>query len=159
LGVARVLIFDRYDAHAILFNERMATSLVAVAVLAFIARTWASAEKGSYEQQSLPLLIITINAVALMTLNREIADAFEGIVRNFAYSGLWMAYGAGLMCVGFWKTSRFLRWQALILIFVTVFKVFIFDTAFLNRGYRIMSFIALGLVLLVTSFLYQRNWL
>jgi uncharacterized membrane protein len=59
---------------------------------------------------------------------------------------------------GFWKSSRFLRWQALILIFITICKVFLYDTSSLDRGYRILSLIALGLVLLVTSFLYQRDW-
>jgi uncharacterized membrane protein len=159
LGICRILFLDRYGPHAILFNERMLTSLIAVAVLVFVARSLAVAKNGDSEKQLVPLLIIAINAIALVALNREITDAFEGIVRDFAYSALWMAYGAGLMFVGFWKSSRFLRWQALILIFVTVFKVFLFDTASLNRGYRIMSFIALGLVLLVTSFLYQRKWL
>ncbi len=68
-----------------------------------------------------------------------------------------MSYGAGLMLVGFWKESRFIRWQALILIGATVFKVFLYDTSSLDRGYRILSFITLGLILLATSFLYQRS--
>src|SRR5262249_21769558 len=148
LGISRVLILDRYDAHPVLFNERMLASLVAVVVLAFVARTWATAKIPGSERQLVPLLIIAINAVALVALNREITDALEGTARDFAYSALWMAYGAVLMFVGFWKTSRFVRWQALILIFVTVLKVFLFDTAHLNRGYRIMTFIALGLILL-----------
>src|SRR4030095_7618513 len=88
-------------------------------------------------------------------LNREVIDAFSGIVRAFAYSALWMAYGAALMFVGFWKSSRFLRWQALVLLFGTICKVFLYDISSLNRGYRILSFIALGLLLLATSFLYQ----
>jgi uncharacterized membrane protein len=51
-----------------------------------------------------------------------------------------------------------LRWQALVLIAVTIGKVFFYDMASLDRGYRIVSFIALGLLLLATSFLYQRRW-
>src|SRR5205085_6296799 len=82
-----------------------------------------------------------------------------GIIRDFAYSALWMSYGAALMFAGFWKKSAFLRYQALILITLTVGKVFLYDTSSLDRGYRILSFIALGLLLLATSFLYQRNWL
>ena len=77
------------------------------------------------------------------------------IARDFAYSALWMSYGAALMFVGFWKKSAFLRYQALILIALTAGKVFLYDTSSLDRGYRILSFIALGLVLLATSFLYQ----
>ena len=152
-----MIIIDRYDAHTLVLNERMLVSVIAVAALAFVARSWCAVD-GSLEQQLVPVLIVAINAVALLALNREITDAFQGIVRDFSYSALWMAYGAGLMFVGFWKASRFLRWQALILIFVTIIKVFLYDTASLDVGYRILSFIALGLVLLVTSFLYQRDW-
>ena len=63
------------------------------------------------------------------------------------------------MALGFWKRSAFLRWQALILIAVTIGKVFIYDLSELDRGYRIVSFIVLGVILLAISFAYQRDWL
>jgi uncharacterized membrane protein len=50
-----------------------------------------------------------------------------------------------------------LRWQALALFGVTIFKVFVNDMALLDGFYRIASSIALGVVLLVVSFLYQRS--
>jgi uncharacterized membrane protein len=81
------------------------------------------------------------------------------IARNFTYSAIWMAYGAALMWLGFWKRSAFLRWQALVLLAVTVVKVFAFDTSQLERGYRIISFIGLGVLLMAVSFVYQRDWL
>jgi uncharacterized membrane protein len=36
--------------------------------------------------------------------------------------------------------------------------VFIFDLSFLERFYRIVSFMLLGVVLLLISFYYQRYW-
>jgi uncharacterized membrane protein len=81
------------------------------------------------------------------------------IARDFTYSALWMAYGALLMVVGFWRRSAFVRWQALLLIAVTIVKVFVYDVSQLDRGYRIVSFIVLGVLLLVISFVYQRDWL
>jgi uncharacterized membrane protein len=51
------------------------------------------------------------------------------------------------------------RWQALILIAITVVKVFVYDVSQLERGYRIVSFIVLGALLLAISFVYQRDWL
>jgi uncharacterized membrane protein len=50
-----------------------------------------------------------------------------------------------------------LLWQALSLFGLVVIKVFIYDSSFLERFYRIVSFLILGLVLLVVSFLYQRK--
>ena len=68
-------------------------------------------------------------------------------------------YGAGLMMFGFWKRSAFVRWQALVLIAFTIGKVFIFDVSELEQGYRIISFIALGAVLMGISYVYHRDWL
>ena len=81
------------------------------------------------------------------------------IAEDFTYSALWMAYGTMLMIVGFWRRSAFVRWQALVLIAFTIVKVFVYDVSQLDRGYRIVSFIVLGVVLLTISFVYQRDWL
>jgi uncharacterized membrane protein len=70
-----------------------------------------------------------------------------------------MAYGAMLMIVGFWRRSAFVRWLGLLLIAATIVKVFAYDTSQLDRVYRILSFIVLGILLLVISFVYQRDWL
>jgi uncharacterized membrane protein len=78
-------------------------------------------------------------------------------VRDFAYSAVWMMYGSGLMLLGFWKRSAFLRWQAIVLLAMTVLKVFLVDISTLERGYRIAAFIVLGAILLAVSFFYQRS--
>ena len=49
-----------------------------------------------------------------------------------------------------------LRWQALALLGIVIGKVFIFDLSFLQRFYRILSFLFLGFALLLISFYYQR---
>jgi len=53
----------------------------------------------------------------------------------------------------------FLRWQAIVLIGITIIKVFIYDTSALQRGYRILAFMILGVILLAISFAYQKDWL
>ncbi len=68
-----------------------------------------------------------------------------------------MIYGSGLMLMGFWKRSAVLRWQAIVLLALTVIKVFLFDIGTLQRGYRIVAFIVLGAILLAVSFFYQRS--
>jgi uncharacterized membrane protein len=155
-GVVRLLAIDNFEVARLIVNERFLTSTVAVAALCYVART-AIARGNSEERRALGLLIVGINVLAVVSLNREVSDAFEGIVRDFAYSALWMMYGAGLMFAGFFKRSRFLRWQALVLIALTVLKVFLYDTSSLDRGYRILSLIGLGTLLLLISFLYQRK--
>ena len=63
------------------------------------------------------------------------------------------------MAAGFWRSSPFLRWQALVLIAVTTLKVFLYDISRLDRVYRILSLVVLGVLLLAISFAYQRDWL
>ena len=63
------------------------------------------------------------------------------------------------MTFGFWKRSAFVRWQALALIAFTIGKVFLYDVSALQQGYRIVSFIALGAVLMGISYIYHRDWL
>jgi uncharacterized membrane protein len=53
--------------------------------------------------------------------------------------------------------SPLLRWQGLALFGFTTLKVFLSDLSDLSGIYRIMSAIALGVVLLIVSFVYQRK--
>jgi uncharacterized membrane protein len=62
-----------------------------------------------------------------------------------------------LIALGIRRESALLRWQALVLFGLVVIKVFVYDSSYLERFYRIVSFFILGLVLLVVSFLYQRK--
>lgn len=71
----------------------------------------------------------------------------------------WFVEAALLMAVGFWRNSAYVRWLALGLIAATVAKVFAYDIWDLSRGYRIVSFVFLGVLLLAVSFAYQRDWL
>ena len=129
--------------------------------------------------------MLAVSALALVGLSREIGDYYarqmypspNGVTRwparmtaaanqhrlriaeDFTYSALWMAYGALLMVIGFWRKSAFFRWQALFLIAATIVKVFIYDVSQLDRGYRILSFMILGVLLLAVSFVYQKDWL
>ena len=70
-----------------------------------------------------------------------------------------MAYGAGLLAIGFVRRSAFVRWQALVLLLFTISKVFLYDISGLSAGYRVVSFMGLGAVLLGISYAYQKDWL
>jgi uncharacterized membrane protein len=151
---------------------------VAVTVLGAVA--WYASKRDDDSARGVAAVaVVALNALALIALSREVADFYSRqmvavqprrrgfyvdyrrieIERDFTYSALWMAYGAMLMIVGFLRRSAFVRWQALLLIAVTVGKVFVYDVSQLDRGYRIVSFIVLGVLLLAISFVYQRDWL
>ncbi len=182
LGVARLLAFDDFDTSQLIFNLRMATFVIAIAVMGFVAY---AASKREDETARLVgrFALIAVNALALRGLSLEIADYYSRqmtaaqpgagiwrpenweqqhtlqIAQHFTYTALFMTYGAMLMAVGFWRKSAFVRWQALVLIAATIAKVFVSDIWELDRVYRILSFVALGVLLLAISFVYQRDWL
>src|SRR3984885_5604386 len=81
------------------------------------------------------------------------------MAERFSYSAWFLIAGTALLAVGFRRRSALLRWQGLVLLAVTIFKVFLLDTSTLSQGYRIVSFLALGALLLGVSFAYQRDWL
>ncbi len=113
-----------------------------------------SLEVSDYYARQLPITSRAFWSPAAVLQRRSIL-----IARDFTYSALWMGYGAMLMIVGFWRGSAFVRWQALALIALTIVKVFVYDTSQLDHIYRIISFVALGVLLLAISFAYQRNWI
>ncbi|MGA7292804.1 MAG: DUF2339 domain-containing protein [Terriglobales bacterium] len=182
LGVARLLVLDNFVVSTALLNWRMATYLLAMAVLTLLAR-FSLKYDGEFDRQLAAGAVLAVNALALIGLTREIGDYYARetyaswngirswtpaaaanrhalvIAEDFSYSALWMSYGALLMTIGFWFKSAFFRWQALFLIAATIVKVFLYDVLQLDRGYRILSFMILGVLLLGVSFVYQKDWL
>ncbi|MCU1311545.1 MAG: rane protein [Candidatus Angelobacter sp.] len=179
LGVARLLFVDTFHTETLFFNSRFATYLVAIAVLGGIA--WQVRKERGGDHAAFVVVTVCINVLALLALNAEVADFYgrefsqlrgtQGyyapsdrwhdlrIEQAFTYSALWMLYGAVLMTVGFWRKSSILRWQALVLMAATIVKVFIFDLSSLSGPLRVVSFIALGILLMGMSFVYQKDWL
>jgi len=179
LGVFRLVFWDRFEPAQLLFNTRLASYAVGIAVLGFAAYE-CGRRKDENWQTVAAVAAVALNVLALRALSLEVADYYAQrmpsgsemwrpaglmrrrallIARDFTYSALWMAYGGMLMTIGFWLRSAFVRWQALVLIALTTVKVFVYDTSQLDRIYRIMSFIVLGVLLLAISFAYQRRWL
>jgi len=71
-------------------------------------------------------------------------------------SALWGLAGLCALLVGLRRDMRELRIGALTLLLVTVAKVFLYDLSALGSVYRVVSFMALGALLLAASFAYQR---
>jgi uncharacterized membrane protein len=167
LAAVRLLIFP-LPAPQFLFNERFAA--YDVLIICFGAVLYAAREHavsvGSDERNALGVFAVAVNFYALMALSLELWDHFgshaglgidSGLAQHLALSLLWTAYASGLIALGVNRQSALLRWQALALFGLVVGKVFFYDSSYLERFYRIVSFFILGLVLLVVSFLYQRT--
>lgn len=77
--------------------------------------------------------------------------------KQVSLSLLWLVYASGMMAVGIGKKIRDLRLLAIVTFSVTILKVFFSDLSVLHGGYRVLSLIGLGVILLGISFVYQRN--
>jgi uncharacterized membrane protein len=163
----RLLVFDIPAPH-FLWNERFLTFAIAVACFAlscyFVREIVAELNAG--ERAAFAALAMAINIYALIALSLEFWDVFgrmqelgieRGLAQQLALSILWTLYATGLIVAGIVRKSAMLRWQALALFGLVAGKVFLFDLSFLSRFYRILSFLVLGLLLLLVSFLYQRK--
>ena len=173
LGVARLLFYDNFNPDTLLLNARFGTYLVAIAIMGGIV----AAGKRFASEAEMPFVKaagVALNLLALWALTLEANDYFNRqvvqgggytvirqleIARDFTFSAIWIVYGAMLMVIGFWKRSAFIRWQALVLIAVTIGKVFLYDSREVEQVYRILSFIALGVMLMAISYAYHRDWL
>jgi uncharacterized membrane protein len=71
-------------------------------------------------------------------------------------SAFWSLVGVASLIVGLRSNNSAIRNGALGLLLVTVAKVFLYDLSTLTSIYRVISFIALGLLLLAGAFAYQR---
>lgn len=171
---ALVQLYDGSAPVHAFFNSRFVTALAAVAATAAAAlitakrsRLATHAEQLSVLRHAAALLTIATNLMAVLAGVREVqalwqhapASAEAQLQRALAVSAFLMFYGAALLAAGFVLRSAFLRWQALALLVFSILKTFLYDMRNLSQGYRVVSFLALGALLMAISFAYQKDWL
>jgi uncharacterized membrane protein len=179
LGLGALIAIQPPASTVILFNERFGTYLVGILVFAFVARLSYQATEDTEPEfpfswhLTAAVSLLIVNALILLAVGWEIHNywwyvRYSGnwsvmieyrMYAQFTYSAFFMIFGAIQLALGFWKRSAFLRWQALILLAVSIAKVFLVDVSQLSQGYRIVSFLGLGALLLGVSFVYQKDWL
>ncbi len=105
---------------------------------------------------------ITFGLFALMLFvfaNIETAAFLHEYVpraRFASISILWAVYSMALMSLGFIKRSAKLRRVSIGLFIATMVKIFTLDMANVDTPFRILSFVILGAVLILASYLYHR---
>jgi uncharacterized membrane protein len=131
----------------------------------------ARAFEASLYARRLPLGAIAAGVAGLVVifawLNLTLFDAFgEGRAlelrlerapaRDLALSLAWAVYGLALLGAGVWRRIAGLRWASLVLVLLTVAKVFLYDLGELRDLYRVFSLLGLALSLIAVSLAYQR---
>jgi hypothetical protein len=126
------------------------------------------ARLGSMDRQSRVIMVTTgaltalyLASIAIVTAlgagdGQAVLDVGVRQEGQAIVSALWGLVGVAALVIGLRRNVRELRVGALLLLLATAAKVFVFDLAALTSIYRVGSFVALGLLLLVGSFAYQR---
>lgn len=106
--------------------------------------------------------------LAFILLNLEIDDFFTPVgrrltfdftadfARDMTYSIAWALFALALLVWGLARKIAPLRYAALLLLTVTVAKLFLHDLASLGQLYRIGAFIGVAIVAIASSFAYQK---
>jgi uncharacterized membrane protein len=160
-----------------LVNVRSFAALLIIALLAWLA--WRYRQAGELpaaenRRAVVACLVVVANVLVLLWATAEVDAAFArsawsgqasagagavtsaSLAREVTRSTLWAGYALLLIAAGIRRDYAPLRILAIAVFALTVAKVFLVDLARLDRFYRILSTVGLGLLLLGASYLYQR---
>ncbi len=176
LAVAAIRLFAvQFDpvpaGYTVILNRRALLGFFLVGVVSYVA--WLHVRSHPDGRQGHPVALATAvvaaNLLMLVTLSTEIHAFWElratelrfgssaELIRQMMLSATWGAYAAALTAAGFKRGYAPIRYLAIVVFGVTVVKVFTVDFSQLDSIYRIFSSIALGLLLVGASYLYQRH--
>ena len=138
------------------------------AIAFFLAAHWLR-DEASAEDMKLPgLLRIFGGVLVFVLLNVEIADFYStgstlafrlsggGLAQDMTYSLAWGLFALVVLLLGITRKSKATRAAALVVLLLTIGKVFLHDLWDLGSLYRVGSIVGLGVALLAVSFLTQR---
>jgi uncharacterized membrane protein len=116
--------------------------------------------------RSIAALLVSASAATVVLLSQQNQAYWEirgGSYADATFAGqltlslIWALYAGVLIVIGIRRAYRPIRYAAIALFGVTVGKVFLVDLAGLQGIYRVMGLLAVGTILLLVSFLYQRR--
>ncbi len=156
-----------------ILNERFLAFIPALAALSMGAFLLKRDKENLPEKKTSVFVFITASIVLLLWLfSFEIWGYFEHYIQmpsrlgynvnalrnaqNLSLTALWAVYAVALLVIGILKRWRLIRVGGLMLLTITIIKVFAYDVFTLERVYRIIAFISLGVLLLVSAYLYHR---
>jgi len=141
-----------------------------VAAAQFVGGNWFTDPAGRWKSFPPRGVLYAFGGILLfLLLNIEIADYFTApgdrciafqfggnFARDMTYSIAWGLFSLGLLGIGFWKGSKYARYAAVVLLVVTLLKLFLHDLATIQNIFRIGALVGVAVIAFIASFLYQR---
>ena len=82
----------------------------------------------------------------------EISSAFQ-----FLISLTWVLYSGTITILGILKNKKYLINSGIFFIIITILRIFLYDLANVEAIFKLIAFLALGIILLLVSFIYTKN--
>ena len=155
--LARVPVY-RAESSMLLLNPAFLSHALFLAVL------WGMAWLFSRRQNRLPaqvlelaghVLLAALAALELLRWSHESAALTERMAISLM-SAVWAVQALALVFQGLLSRQVFRRAAGMALFGLTVAKVILYDTSMLEQVYRVLSWMACGVLLLVAAYFYQR---
>jgi uncharacterized membrane protein len=127
-----------------------------------LAQRWS--ERYRLERQAHAAVIVLGSLSVWLFISRWVLKLEEASGGSYLTAG-WSLLGLAFFAGGLALRERFYRWVGLCVLGSALGRVILFDVWKLETVYRILSFMALGIVLLVLGFIYNkyqekiREWL
>ena len=144
-----------------LFNALLlAYALPAMATIV-IARQYSGRESETFSWASEIAAFVLFFAYLSLNVRQVFSGTDLGAVaigsaEVYSYSALWLACGVALLFVAVLRKDVVMRIVSLVVLLLTVGKVFLYDASALGGLWRVVSFLGLGLCLLALSWFYSR---
>jgi len=112
---------------------------------------------GAYFQLLIYLVVLVVLSNELTTFMRLVVGVeTSSLTHRVGFSILWGVYALVMVLVGFRQRSKIVRVAGIALFAVTLVKVFLLDLVDISTESKILLFVAIGVLLLIISYLYQR---
>ena len=149
----------------LLLNDRFGS--LALVALVYFAASWQlrkiTAAAGAIEQDAAVFLHVMAHSVLLAAIFMEVHNGYQptgggpaSMAEQATYSVVGALYAAALVAAGFLLKYRLPRLLGLLGLLAVALKVFFVDLAELSLMPRVLALGGLGVLLLITSFWYQK---
>jgi uncharacterized membrane protein len=157
----RAIFQDQPKAAEFLLNARFALIITTALVFIFAGWLYRTVSDLAYDVSMRKLYFPIAALIIWFAVSVEILANFgtydTGNSRNLLLSMWWIGYAVLLTLIGGYFKQAVFRKMAALLFVLSILKVFLYDVSALDTGYRIVSFIVLGIILLTMAFAYQKN--
>lgn len=97
-------------------------------------------------------------AICFLLLHFEINDIiYKYHFQDYLISIGWIFFAGIITLIGIFKNKKYLKTSGIIISIISVIRIFLYDLANVDIGYKIISFITLGAIFMIISYFYNKN--